>query len=75
MQPLPTWAKDRIHVRIECRLDWKDRLRALVHGRVNLHVGIATDKVIERTETDTEVAVPRVLRTKPVAMEQVHEPL
>ena len=68
------WAKDTIHVSVRCKLDWKDRLRALIHGKVNIDLNIDTDKVIERSDTDANCWVPNIFTGKPVVMAEVHEP-
>jgi hypothetical protein len=71
----PEWAKDGVSVRTTVHLDWRDRLKILLFGRLEVDTFTATEELPGRCETRSCIHVffPRWPR-KPVAYEAVQEP-
>jgi hypothetical protein len=71
----PEWAKDGIGNRTMVHLDWRDRLKVLLFGQVEVETFTATEEKVGRTESRGCVRVffPRWPR-KPIAYEAGQEP-
>jgi hypothetical protein len=51
------WAPGWFHLDTRCHLDWRDRLRVLIGGRLMLHCAVRTDAPIARSETYSAVGI------------------
>lgn len=56
--PQDGFVEGDILTEITIRFDWKDRLRVLWAGRVDLRVSTQTDKPVERSKAFASVGVP-----------------
>lgn len=49
---LPDWATDGVYCNTTVHLDWKDRLRILFRGEMEVRTRTLTEHKVGRTETD-----------------------
>lgn len=57
--------KDEIHIHTRIHLGWKDRLRVLFRGEVNLHTATLAEHAPGRLETTSSANVPPFWIRKP----------